>query len=148
MKQLVILLLMFVLTACASEPQITVLDQTFNHEQLAQGQQIYRQYCAACHGAEGEGQFPNAPMQPDETGRIGAPPHDDTGHTWHHGDALLIRYTREGGIAPPTQFYPMPAFSDQLTDDKIMLVIAYIKTMWSDENRAYQQRVMEAERSP
>lgn len=146
MKQLTILLLVFVLTACGSEPQITVRDQTFNREQLAQGQQIYAQYCAACHGANGEGQFPDAPMQPDATGRIGAPPHDDTGHTWHHGDELLIRYIREGGMAPPTQFYPMPGFGDALTDDEIMLVIAYIKTMWSDENRAIQAQITERER--
>ncbi|TVR20870.1 MAG: hypothetical protein EA396_09365 [Anaerolineaceae bacterium] len=90
MKLLTILLLMFVVAACNSQPQITVLDQTFNREQLAQGQQIYRQYCAICHGAQGEGQFPDAPLEPDQTGRRGAPPHNDTGHTWHHGDEMLV----------------------------------------------------------
>lgn len=146
MKQLAILLLMFVLTACASEPQIRVRDQTFNREQLAQGQQIYTQYCATCHGANGEGQFPDAPMQPDITGRIGAPPHDSTGHTWHHSDELLIRYIREGGMGNPARFYPMPGFGDQLSDEAIILVVAYIKTLWIDEHRAYQQQVTEGER--
>jgi mono/diheme cytochrome c family protein len=146
MKALSILLLLLTAAACTGEPEITVLGERFDDQQIAEGQRIYMQYCAACHGPEGEGQFPDAPLQPDETGRIGAPPHDSTGHTWHHGDELLLRYTREGGIGDPARFYPMPAFGDQLSDEEIMLVIAYIKTLWTEEHRTHQAQVTEAER--
>ncbi|MFD1912618.1 MULTISPECIES: c-type cytochrome [Paracoccaceae] len=56
------------------------------------GQQLYADNCASCHGASLEG-------QPDwrrrlDTGRMPAPPHDDSGHTWHHSDRMLFQITR------------------------------------------------------
>lgn len=109
-----------------------------NQDAYTLGQQVYAQQCASCHGADGEGQFPDAPMQPDSTGRIGAPPHDETGHTWHHADALLYDIVRNGGRGTPDMFYPMPDFGDQLTEAEIAAVIVYIKTMWTDEQRQQQ----------
>lgn len=141
------LILLLVAAGCASQPEITVRGVRFGSEQLAHGQQLYSQYCAECHGAHGEGQFPEAPAQPDATGRFGAPPHDGTGHTWHHGDELLIRYVREGGMGDPARFYPMPAFGDRLTEDDIVAIIAYIKTLWNDQQRDYQRQATEAESS-
>lgn len=60
---------------------------------------------------------------------------------------MLIRYTREGGISltDPVNFYPMPAFGDQLSEDEILTVLAYIKTMWNDEQRTRQKQASEAE---
>jgi len=124
------------------QAEIAAYAQLADADTLALGEQVYDAECASCHGADGEGQFPDAPMQPDETGRIGAPPHDGTGHTWHHDDDLLIRYVIEGGQAPPDQFYPMPGFEEKLSDEEITAVIAYIKTMWSP-----QQRMVQAERT-
>ncbi|MGF1506927.1 MAG: c-type cytochrome [Anaerolineae bacterium] len=72
---------------------------------LAVGQQLYNEHCAACHGIDGEGR-PN----PMAEGQIPPPPHDSTGHTWHHADAFLFEYTKYGGMAG------MPAFEDELTD--------------------------------
>jgi len=112
---------------------------------LDQGQKIYVQSCASCHGAQGEGQFPDAPREPDATGRRGAPPHTGEGHTWHHGDEMLIEYVRDGGMGDPESFYPMPAFGGQLTETDIIHVIAYIKTMWSDTQRAYQDQATASE---
>ena len=51
------------------------------------GRALYEQHCAACHGANLEGQ-PDW-RSPDESGLYPAPPHDETGHTWHHDDAML-----------------------------------------------------------
>lgn len=127
--------------------QIQILDRRFNETEITQGQAIYTQYCAACHGVDGQGQFPNAPLEPDATGRIGAPPHNETGHSWHHSDVLLIRYVTEGGFSDPTRFYTMPPFGDILTDEQILFVIAYIKTMWTDEQRASQRQLTEDEQS-
>lgn len=144
---LIAIIVLLVAVSCTAEPQVTVQGVSFTQEQLDQGQQVYTQYCASCHGTNGEGQFPNAPNQPDATGRIGAPPHNGAGHTWHHGDKMLIRYVREGGISlsDPVNFYPMPAFGDQLSDDEIIAVLGYIKTMWDGEQRVRQQQVTEVE---
>lgn len=105
-------------------------------EQYAVGQQLYGQHCASCHGANGEGQFPDAPLQPDKTGRYGAPPHNPTGHTWHHPDQVLFKITKDGLIVEG--FYPMPGFADRLTDSQITAVLAYIKTWWQPQQLDYQ----------
>ncbi|MEX1057590.1 MAG: c-type cytochrome, partial [Natronospirillum sp.] len=57
--------------------------------EVAQGSQVYEQYCAACHGGQGEGAANW--KEPDERGEMPAPPHDITGHTWRHSDAMLFR---------------------------------------------------------
>ena len=112
---------------------------------VSQGREVYVNFCAACHGPNGEGQRPDAPLRRDETGRYPAPPHDDTGHTWHHDDDLLIQIIKEGGMGGEN-FYEMPAFADQLSDEDILAVLAYIKTLWTDEQRANQQRITDAVR--
>jgi mono/diheme cytochrome c family protein len=145
MKYLLFFGLISLLSACATPPHITMRGKVMSQVDLEQGQKIYVQYCASCHGANGEGQFPDAPREPDATGRRGAPPHTSEGHTWHHGDELLIAYVRDGGMGDPESFYPMPAFGDQLSETDIIQVIGYIKTMWGDEQRAYQDRATASE---
>lgn len=55
---------------------------------VADGRKLYDQACASCHGAMLEGQ-PNW-RQRKADGRLPAPPHDPSGHTWHHPDAVLL----------------------------------------------------------
>ena len=104
-------------------------------EQLALGQKIYAQHCAACHGAKLEGQ-PNwrAPLA---NGRMPAPPHDESGHTWHHTDAVLFGITKEGLVpgkyAPPGYQSDMPGFGDKLSDDEIRAVLAFIASRWKSK---------------
>ena len=129
-----------------NDSRIQILDRRFNDIEIRQGQEIYTDHCAVCHGIGGQGQFPEAPLLPDSTGRIGAPPHNDTGHSWHHSDVILIRYVEEGGFSDLTRFYLMPPFGEILTDEQTLLVIAYIKTMWTDEQRVMQRELTEEER--
>jgi mono/diheme cytochrome c family protein len=103
---------------------------------VAEGREIYTIYCVECHGIDGEGEYPDAPLEPGPDGLMGAPPHDDSGHTWHHSDDLLIQQIREGRHY--TGFKPMPGFGDILTDSEIEAVLAYIKTMWTEEQRDIQ----------
>lgn len=139
-------LLVLLAAACSpADEQIVVLATPFDDDQIAQGREWYVQYCAACHGANGEGQFPEAPLEPDATGRRGAPPHNGNGHTWHHSDTLLLRYVRDGGFSNPENFYPMPAFGTVLTDEQILQIIAYIKTMWNDEQLERQYMMTQEE---
>ena len=125
-----------------SPEDVQAYAQLADESTLTLGKTVYEQNCAECHGMNGEGQFPDAPMEPDETGRFGAPPHNGDGHTWHHDDTLLINYVINGGQGNSSQFYPMPAFGETLSQDEIEAVIAYIKSFWSED-----QRIIQAERS-
>ncbi|MFQ6552720.1 c-type cytochrome [Aestuariibius insulae] len=103
---------------------------------VAQGAEVYAVECAACHGASLEGQPDWRSPGPD--GLRPAPPHDASGHTWHHDDATLFALTKHGlaGLmedAPPSG---MPAYEGVLTDDEIVAVLSYIKSTWPDDVRA------------
>ena len=72
-----------------------------------------------------------------------APPHDETGHTWHHDDAMLIDYIRRGGQAVldgmgVRMTSGMPAFGGILEDDDIAAILAYIKSTWPARIQAFQ----------
>jgi mono/diheme cytochrome c family protein len=114
-----------------------------NPQQVARGNPVYAKYCAACHGANLEGQSKWQEKLP--TGRMPAPPHDASGHTWHHPDAVLFGITKNGLVpgkyAPPKYESDMPAFAGQLTDEDIWAVLAYIKSHWPDKIRAAQTEI-------
>lgn len=111
--------------------------------QVADGQRVYKAECASCHGAQLEGQANWRTRLPD--GRLPAPPHDESGHTWHHPDQLLFVTTRDGGAkyAPPGFVSGMPAFGEKLTDNEIWAVLAYIKSRWPEPVRQRQARINE-----
>jgi len=107
--------------------------------QVALGETVYRQQCASCHGAKLEGQPEWRVRKPD--GRLPAPPHDETGHTWHHPDDPLFHITKLGlkpPLAPEGYESDMPAFGPVLTDEQIWAVLAFIKSRWPAEIRARQ----------
>jgi len=107
---------------------------------LENGRRQYAAQCASCHGKNLEG-APNW-RTPGDDGVLPAPPHDETGHTWHHDNQLLFAYTRLGGqelLAQRgiTDFKSgMPGFKDSLTDDDIWDVLAFIRSTWPQEIRA------------
>jgi mono/diheme cytochrome c family protein len=105
-----------------------------SNEHLEHGGKLYAQHCAACHGAKLEGQPEWRKRLPN--GRMPAPPHDSTGHTWHHPDAVLFGITKHGMVPPyaPAGYQSdMPGFAGILSDAEIRAVLAYIKSHWSDE---------------
>jgi len=103
-------------------------DQTL----VIQGKAIYANNCAACHGESLQGQPNWRDRMPN--GRLPAPPHDKTGHTWHHPDAMLVDMVKNGLVpgktAPPGYVSDMPAYGAALSDEEIIAVIAYIKSTW------------------
>jgi len=109
--------------------------------QVALGRQVYAANCASCHGAELEGQ-PDW-KTPLPAGGLPAPPHDDTGHTWHHPDAQLFAITKYGTAALVGGDYrsTMTGFGDVLGDDEIRAVLAYIKSRWPEEIRTRQAEI-------
>lgn len=73
-------------------------------------------------------------------GRLPAPPHDASGHTWHHSDEQLLAIVRDGleTIAPGYKT-DMPSFAGVLSDAEIMAIIDYIKGTWPERKRNYQE---------
>lgn len=118
-------------------------------DDIALGRTLYAEHCAVCHGAELEG----APdwKTPGPDGRLPPPPHDETGHTWHHGDAMLFAYTRLGGqawldAAGVAFDSGMLAFGDVLSDDEIRAILAFIRSTWPARIQEYQAARTAAER--
>ena len=107
-------------------------------ENSTEGRQLYLDNFAACHGETLEGQPQWRERLPN--GRMPAPPHDETGHTWHHSDDQLFRITHDGVAAIVGGDYEsdMPAFGDTMTDDEIWAVLDYIKSTWPGRERDYQ----------
>ena len=107
-------------------------------ELVALGVSVYGAHCAACHGGNLEGEPDWRQRKAD--GTLPAPPHDETGHTWHHSDELLFRLTRDGpGIVAGDDYRSaMPAYAGILSDREIWAVLAYIKSRWPAEIREIQ----------
>jgi mono/diheme cytochrome c family protein len=98
---------------------------------VALGAKIYAENCAVCHGAKLEGQ-PNW-REKLPSGRMPAPPHDESGHTWHHTDEVLFGITKYGvtpKYAPPGYQSDMPAFGGKLSDDEIWAALSFIGSHW------------------
>jgi len=112
--------------------------------QVTAGERLYATHCASCHGKNLEG-HPDW-QSPMPNGRYRPPPHDDSGDTWHHPDALLFAITKRGltpPVAPEGYESDMPAFEGKLSDEEVWAVLAFIKSKWSEEARAYQKMVTE-----
>ncbi len=89
-------------------------------EVLAQGEVIYSETCAACHGAEGEGNV--------------GPALNGSMHSWHHVDDQLRSVILDG--RPDT---PMVGHRGHLTEEEVDAVISYFKAWWTPEQRAMQR---------
>ena len=125
------------LAGCNDRPKADPQDAAL----VARGKAVYEQHCAACHGAKLEGQANWRERLP--TGKFPAPPHDESGHTWHHPDELLFNITKHGieGYAPAGYRSDMPAFGGRVSDDDIWAVLAYIKSTWPQQISEMQAEV-------
>jgi mono/diheme cytochrome c family protein len=116
---------------------------------IVAGQTLYVESCASCHGVGLKGQ-PDW-QTPGEDGILPAPPHDFSGHTWHHSDSVLFDYTKLGGKGALAKMgvddfeSGMPAFEDVLSDQDIWNVLGYIKSTWPDQARDSQSKRSAAE---
>jgi mono/diheme cytochrome c family protein len=113
---------------------------------VALGGRLYAANCASCHGArlEGEAEW----RRPKADGSLRAPPHDASGHSWHHPDQQLFAYTKFGGARFARGAFKsnMPAFGGTLGEREIAAILAFIKSRWSREIRERQAAITEAYR--
>ncbi|MTI15967.1 cytochrome c [Rhodobacteraceae bacterium RKSG542] len=104
---------------------------------VAKGASIYADQCATCHGVNLEGE-PNW-QERNSDGTMPAPPHDESGHTWHHDDWLLFKLVKFGlGGVEGLEDVPstMPAYEGVLSDEEILAVLSYIKSTWPEALRS------------
>ena len=122
-------------SACGpDEGSVPALDQG----QVARGGELYQQHCASCHRPDLSGD-PDW-KTPNENGSYPPPPHDSSGHTWHHPDQVLIEIIRDGSDFPQSR---MPPFGDELSEADIDAILEFFKDNWGPEERAYQRQVTE-----
>ena len=107
---------------------------TLNPQRVADGTSVYAANCARCHGANLEGAPNWKKSLPD--GSLPPPPHDSTGHTWHHPDSLLLQIIAQGG--DPAFNSKMPAFKDFLSGDEMKAALDFIKSKWGRDQSEYQ----------
>ena len=103
---------------------------------IAAGMTTYAANCAVCHGDAGQGHPDWQSSNAD--GTLNPPPLNGDGHTWHHSDGVLYRIVRDGGAIPsqPNFKSGMPAFGDKLSQEEIVSVLAYIKSLWEGKSFA------------
>ena len=105
------------------------------------GKLVYKNNCASCHGVDLEGQ--ERWRQPDADGYMLAPPHDESGHTWHHSDEYLFLMTQYGLEEIIGHEYPnnMPAYNNVLSDKEIVAALSCIKSTWSTRIRQQHDKI-------
>jgi mono/diheme cytochrome c family protein len=140
------------LSACSSGPdpsQVVIQGTavpaipTLAQASIRRGEELYLQFCASCHGVNLEGQ--SNWQLPSVDGSYPAPPHDSSGHTWHHPDSLLEEVIVQGGDrASGSQ---MPPFGEKLGPEDIVDLLSFIKSRWGMEQREFQWWITARDRS-
>ena len=131
-----------VLFACAAP--VAQADHRLTDRDIDAGAAFYAESCASCHGAKLEGQ-PDW-RTPGADGVLPAPPHDVTGHTWHHDTPLLLEYSLKGGQAALEARgvkgfkSGMPAFEGTLTEDEVLDILAFIRSTWPERAQEVQSQ--------
>jgi len=141
------------LAGCASvgDSEPVVISQTavphlptLEAPRVDRGSALYAQHCSECHGDNLEGALDW--KRPLADGSYPPPPHDDSGHTWHHPDELLQEIIAHGG--DPATNSKMPAFGETLSPDEIASVLEFIKSRWGTEAREFQWWISATSRMP
>ncbi|MEN8175497.1 MAG: cytochrome c [Pseudomonadota bacterium] len=105
-----------------------VKQRWYTREQVTAGARHYQENCASCHkeNAEGTADWKTR----DSSGKLPPPPLNGTGHAWHHPLAILRTVVKKGGIPVGGT---MPAFGEQLDEEQIDAILAWVQSHWSDE---------------
>ena len=121
----------------ATEIKLQLNDLDF----VNQGKKVYQTHCAVCHGIDLKGQ--QGWNKIDGKNNILAPPHDETGHTWHHSDKELFFLTKYGGSGKAGGISAMPGYEQILSDKEIISVLSFIKSTWPIDIRLRHDQINE-----
>lgn len=120
------LALALLLGGCAIEPDPTPTPA----DPATLGQQTFVQWCAPCHGANGEG-FINA---------LDAPALNADGESYLLTDDEILHAIIDGGAESGGSMAPL---GDSLTEEQEAAVLDYVHFLWSDEQRAEHKHTIE-----
>jgi mono/diheme cytochrome c family protein len=117
--------------------QTRAAGQSATLRQLMDGEQLYRSYCAACHGEDGRGRGPAAPA-------LKTPPADLTSIAMRNGGTFpsdrIASYVANGDPPVPAHgsrdmpvwgpnFSALAPWSDKPINERINAVVAYIRSI-------------------
>ena len=111
-------------TGSSSETQ-----RWYSRAQVDQGQDVFANNCAVCHGGQAEGLTEDWRQRlPD--GSFPPPPLNGSAHAWHHPLFQLVQTIETGGIPYGGQ---MPPFAEVLGNEDMLAAIAYFQSFWNEE---------------
>ena len=114
-------------SAVAQPPTATPLP-TATSDPIVEGRQVFSQVCAQCHGENAEG-YAN---------ELQAPALNQSEHAYEHPDQQIHDWIVNGKLGLGWQ---MPPFGEQMTDDEVHAVIAYLHTLWTASQLEIQQDI-------
>lgn len=100
---------------------------------VADGKQLYTQWCAGCHGMTGKGDGPNAKALP-----VAPAKHSDAKAMSARSDDALFD-TIEAGGAIMNRSHRMPAFGGSLNTAQIRALVTYIRTLCKCQGPAWSR---------
>jgi len=144
---LIALLTLYFFTTYSNNSNASINLNITDSSIIESGKQIYAKNCASCHGINLEGQKNWMSRLPD--GLMPAPPHDETGHTWHHSDRFLFMVTKYGieELIGEKYLNNMPVYKDILSDKEIISVLSYIKSTWPSKIKKIHDQINYREKS-
>ena len=144
---LIALLTLYFFTTYSNNSNASINLNITDSSIIESGKQIYAKNCASCHGINLEGQKNWMSRLPD--GLMPAPPHDETGHTWHHSDRFLFMVTKYGieELIGEKYLNNMPVYKDILSDEEIIAVLSYIKSTWPSKIKKIHDQINYREKS-
>jgi mono/diheme cytochrome c family protein len=104
---------------------LSASERWYNQAIVENGNRLFQQNCAVCHGANAEGT--SDWKKTDANGNYPPPPLNGSAHAWHHSIPGLARSIKAGGIKLGGV---MPPFGDKLSDQDILALIAYFQSKW------------------
>lgn len=114
----------------ATPPTPTTVAQRPAAAQTAgQGEALYRQHCAQCHGPSGQG-HPDW-QTPSDGSFAAAPPLDANGNAPRRTQQQLMATIKQGVRKGDVEV--MPGWGARLSDDEIAAVIAWFQSFWPAE---------------
>jgi mono/diheme cytochrome c family protein len=118
-------------------PAAAAAERVSDPQVLADGQRVYQQHCAVCHGSEAQGLVADW-KKPGADGKYPPPPLNGTAHAWHHPFSQLTRVVKDGTARLGGN---MPAWSDTLSDAQIENSLHYVISLWPEDIfRGWEER--------
>ena len=127
-KTLLAVLGTLLLAGCEGQKQPAAAVRNTDPQVLAQGRQVFKKNCAACHGDRA--QATAGWERPGADGKYPPPPLDGSAHAWHHPAAQLKQTIQEGTLKLGGN---MPAWKGRLSEADTEAVIAWFQSLWPDE---------------